>query len=192
MKRIVCGPKAEPEVAAAAEPQPDQAWKALAVTNEWVRHADTKTGVTLAFVGATVAALFNVVKDEDNWTCLLKITVALCTLALICAVGFAFAALFPRTSGRLPNGEETDEDAVNLLFFGDVAGHYSKDRPTYVQVLSLLTSDPAKLTRQVAAQIHENAHIASTKFKHVNRAIIGELVAVVTAVGVAVIATGGW
>ncbi len=98
----------------------------------------------------------------------------------------------PADKRQAPNGEETDEDAVNLLFFGDVAGHYSKDRPTYVQVLSLLTSDPAKLTRQVAAQIHENAHIASTKFKHVNRAIIGELVAVVTAVGVAVIATGGW
>jgi hypothetical protein len=39
-------------------------------------------------------------------------------------------------------------------------------------VLSLLTSDPTRLTRQVAAQIHENAHIATTKFKYVNRAII--------------------
>ncbi|MFK0042359.1 Pycsar system effector family protein [Paenarthrobacter sp. NPDC090517] len=164
----------------------------MAVTNEWVRHADTKTGVTLAFVGATVTALFTIVKDEDQWTCLLRTVVGLSALALVCAVGFAYAALFPRTKGRLPNGEETDEDAVNLLFFGDIAGHYSKDRPSYLQVLSLLTSDPTRLTRQVAAQIHENAHIASAKFRYVNRAIIAELVAVGVTVTVAVVATAGW
>ncbi|WP_024366828.1 Pycsar system effector family protein [Arthrobacter sp. TB 26] len=192
MRRTPWGPKGEPDVPAVAEPQPDQAWKALSVTNEWIRHADTKTGVTLAFVGATVAALFNIVKDEDKWTCALTLAVGLCAFALVSSAGFACAALFPRTRGRLPNGEEADEDAVNLLFFGDIAGHYTKDRPTYLQVLSLLTSDPTRLTRQVAAQIHENAHIATTKFKYVNRAIIAELAAVGVAASVAVIATTGW
>jgi hypothetical protein len=192
VRRTPWGPKGEPDVPAVAEPQPDQAWKALSVTNEWIRHADTKTGVTLAFVGATVAALFNIVKDEDKWTCVLTLAVGLCAFALVCSAGFACAALFPRTRGLLPNGEEADEDAVNLLFFGDIAGHYTKDRPTYLQVLSLLTSDPTRLTRQVAAQIHENAHIATTKFKYVNRAIIAELVAFGVAAAVAVIATTGW
>ncbi|WP_091471027.1 Pycsar system effector family protein [Paenarthrobacter nitroguajacolicus] len=192
MIRTPWGQKNDPDVPGVAEPQPDQAWKALSVTNEWIRHADTKTGVTLAFVAATVTALFNIAKDEGNWTCLLRATVVLCASALLAAVGFACAALFPRTKGRLPSGEETDEDAVNLLFFGDIAGHYTKDRPTYLQVLSLLTSDSTRLTRQVAAQIHENAHIATTKFKYVNRAIIAELIAVGVAAAVAVIATAGW
>jgi hypothetical protein len=173
-------------------PQPDHAWKALSITNEWVRHADTKTGVTLAFVGATTTVLFNLVKDEDHWTCLLVGAVAVCAAALFVSVVCAWLALFPRVKGRPSTGDEPDEDAVNLLFFGHVSSHYSKDRPTYLQVLSTLTTDPARLTRQVAAQIHENSHIATTKFKYVNRAIMAEMVAVGVAVFVAVVATAGW
>jgi Family of unknown function (DUF5706) len=176
----------------AVPPQPDHAWKALSITNEWVRHADTKTGVTLAFIGATSTVLFNLVKDENNWTCLLMASVAVCAAALLASAICAWLALFPRVKGRPFTGDEPDEDAVNLLFFGHVSSHYSKDRPTYVQVLSTLTTDPARLTRQVAAQIHENSHIATTKFKYVNRAIMAEIAAVGVAVLVAVVATAGW
>lgn len=149
-------------------------------------------GVTLAFVGVTTTVLFNLVKDEDHWTCLLAVAVALCAAALLMSAAFAWFALFPRVKGRFADGDESDEDAVNLLFFGHVSSHYSNDRPTYQQVLSLLTSDPDRLTRQVAAQIHENSHIATTKFKYVNRAIMAELFAVSVAVFVAVTATAGW
>jgi hypothetical protein len=162
------------------------------VTNEWIRHADTKTGVTLAFVGATATALFNLVKDEDHWTALLAAAVGACGLSLVVSAGFACLALFPRIKGRVPKSDEPDEDAVNLLFFGDIAGHYAQDRPTYLQVLSTLTGNPTRLTRQIAAQIHENAHIATTKFRYVNRSITAELIAVGMAAFVAVAATAGW
>lgn len=181
-----------PKDSPAVPPQPDHAWKVLSITNEWVRHADTKTGVTLAFVGATTTVLFNLVKNEDHWTCMLVVAVALCVATLFVSVVCAWLALFPRVKGRPSGGDEPDEDAVNLLFFGHVSSHYSKDRPTYLQVLSTLTTDPARLTRQVAAQIHENSHIATTKFKYVNRAIMAEMVAVGVAVLVAVVATSGW
>lgn len=175
-----------------ATPQPDQAWKVLSITNEWIRHADTKMGVTLAFVGVTTTVLFNLVRDEVRWTCLLTAAVTLCAAALLTSAAFAWFALFPRVKGRPADGDEPDEDAVNLLFFGHVSNHYSNDRPTYQQVLLLLTSDPDRLTRQVAAQIHENSHIATTKFKYVNRAIMAELFAVSVAVFVAVAVTAGW
>jgi hypothetical protein len=173
-------------------PQPDQAWKALSITNEWIRHADTKTGVTLAFVGATSTVLFNLVKDEQSWTCALVVAVVLCAAALVTAAAFACSALFPRTKRRARKGTPADEEAVNLLFFGDIVGHYTKDLPSYTQVLSLLTGDPARLTRQIAGQIHENAHIATAKFKHVNRAIMAEAAAVGSAALVAFLATAGW
>lgn len=175
----------------AKDPQPEHAWKALSITNEWVRHADTKTGVTLAFVGATCTVLFNLVRDRENWTCLLIGAVVICVAALLTSVIFACLALFPRVKGHAGNAEDPDEDSVNLLFFGHVSKHYSKKQPTYREVLSTLTSDPRKLTRQIASQIHENSHIASTKFKYVNRSIIAELVAVGMAVLIAAIATAG-
>lgn len=50
---------AQPVATTPVVPAPDHAWKALSVTNEWVRHADAKTGITLAFVAATATALFS-------------------------------------------------------------------------------------------------------------------------------------
>ena len=44
------------------EPQPDQAWKALGLVNEWVRHAETKVAATLAATGVTAGALLNGVR----------------------------------------------------------------------------------------------------------------------------------
>lgn len=116
----------------------------------------------------------------------------LCAAALVTAAAFACAALFPRTKRRARQGTPTDEEAVNLLFFGDIVGHYTKDLPSYTQVLSLLTGDPARLTQQIAGQIHENAHIATAKFKHVNRAILAEVAAVGAIIVVAFLATAGW
>jgi|GEM_PF-3237873 len=110
------------------------------------RHAtgitpDTKPGVTLAFVGATTTVLF---KDEDHWTCLLLGAVAVYAAALFASVVCAWVALFPGVKGRPSTGDEPDEDAASLLFFGHVSSHYSKDRPSYLQVQSTLTTDPAR------------------------------------------------
>lgn len=181
-----------PDEPSMPQPEPDHAWKALSITNEWIRHADTKTGVTLAFVGATTTILFQLIKDEDNWTCLLATAVTVCSTALLASVIFAWLALFPRVKGQPHSGNDADEDAVNLLFFGHISRHFSKDRPTYQQVLSTLTTDPTRLTKHVAAQIHENSHIATTKFKYVNRAIMAELAAVGMTVLTAVAGTAGW
>jgi len=173
-------------------PQPEHAWKALSLTNDWIRHADTKTGVTLAFIGATATVLFNLIKDECRWTGLLVTATGLCVSALCLATMFAGLALFPRVKVQPTSSDDTDEDAVNLLFFGDIAGHYAQDRPTYTEVLTLLTSDPARVTKYIAGQIHENAHIATTKFKHVNRAILVELFAVVAVAFVALARASSW
>jgi hypothetical protein len=149
-------------------PGPDQAWKLLAITNEWVRHADTKTGVTLAFGGATAAMLLNLVKDH-TWTWKLSASASLASVALILTAFFATLALFPRVKAR--RDRSADEEAVNLLFFGDISRHYGKDRPSYRDVLSVLTADSTRLTGQIADQVHANARIATLKFRWVNLAI---------------------
>lgn len=161
--------------------QPEHAWKVLSTTNEWIRHADAKTGVALAFVGVTGTLLFNVARtNQGEWSLVLNIVVLAGIAALVVAVGFAAGALFPRTRTRKERNlkVEASSDQVNLLFFGHVATHYKDDGPTYQQVLSLLTKDQDRLTDQIAAQVHENSHVAVIKFKRVNRAIILELIAV--------------
>lgn len=177
---------------AVSEPtQPDHAWKVLSTTNEWIRHADAKTGVTLAFVGVNGTLLFNVARTNDVWSFWLNLAVFSCMAALVAAVGFAAGALFPRTKTREQRKKlrgsrkpasrveaTTSPDQVNLLFFGHVATHYKDDGPTYQEVLSLITKDRDRLTEQIAAQVHENSHVALIKFRYVNRAIMLQLVAV--------------
>lgn len=180
-------------------PQPDHAWKALTVTNEWIRHADAKTAAVLAFAGVTAGVQFNLVKDISTWSVWLTVSSSVVVVALLLTVWFAGRALFPRTSPtsdpkNAPGIDQQAESEVvgNLLFFGDVVKHYGETRPTYRQVLTVLTSSPQQLTEQIADQIHANAHIATTKMKKVNGAIICGLVAV-GAVGINAFLIGrGW
>ena len=164
---------AEPQVYPLASPadvsEPDQAWKALSITNEWVRHADTKVGVTLAFVGATGTILYNLVKNLSDWGWLLGGTAAICGFAIFFATGAALMALFPRTTPHNPSQDSTsvkdeassvdveagapaDKEAVNLLFYGDIARTYRGKRPTFVDVFRTLTSDKDLLTGHIAHQ----------------------------------------
>lgn len=177
--------------------EPDHAWKVLSITNDWIRHADAKCGVTLAFVGVTGTTLFNLVKGEEAWSPLLNIAVIAGIASLLAAVISAGFALFPRTATRenrqrfwkrrkgkgtdataQATGKSAPEDQINLLFFGHVAAHYRDDGPSYHEVLTLITKDRERLTNQIAAQIHENSHVAVLKFKYVNRAIRAELAAI--------------
>lgn len=178
--------------------QPDHAWKALTVTNDWVRHADTKTGVTMAFVGVTAAALFNLVGERESWTCALSVATWVSFLAIAGSLLSAGLALVPRVKRKdrkektTGTGQVTADDAVNLLFFGDVARSYGDDLPSYREVLGVLTSDPVRLTGQVADQIHANAHIAAVKFRWANWAVVYGLVAAVAVGVVALLTTTGW
>lgn len=180
----------------ATGPSPDHAWKALSTTNEWIRHADAKTGITLAFAGVTFAALFNVAHATHKWTCLITVLALVTAGALLAAVLCAGMALLPRVAPRKTRGSHEEsasaDDVVNLLFFGDVAKHYGTDGPTYRNVLSTLTSDVSRLTRQIADQVHANAHVATAKFQWANRAVVCELTAAVALVATAFLYITGW
>lgn len=179
-------------------PNPEHAWKTLSITNEWVRHGDSKTGVTLAFTGATATILFSLVRDHQPWTCLLIVTTALAAAALICSVVASGVALLPRltspTTAVNPAPEESvgGEEVENLLYFGVVDNRFGSDRPTYLEVLSLLTSDNVRLTRQIASQIHANSRVAAAKFRCVNWAIKLELAAAGLVAFVALLVATGW
>lgn len=191
------------EVASGAEigsdADPDQAWKSLGLVNDWIKHADAKVGATLAASGVTAVMLYNLVKGEHHPGFWLSLFAIFCGVSVVLAGASAALALIPRlkietrlarrqalreanTSGAAPVAIPKD-DPVNLLFFTNIAKQYDGDGPSYVEVLSALTADRQRLTRQIAHQVHANATVAHRKFTWADRAI-KFLIAAVAALGI--------
>lgn len=145
---------------------PDHAWKALALVNEWIRHSDAKAGVTLAFTGVLATMLFNLAKDfSARWWLTDATVVAACILLLLTGALCAWT-LTPRV-----NDKDASKDAINRLFYASISKNFKGDRQRYVDVLHTLTADPDELIRDLADQVHANAKIATTKAKWAKWAI---------------------
>jgi hypothetical protein len=172
---------ATPPLAQEPDPDPDQAWKALGLVNDWIRHADSKTGAMLAAAGVSGGVFYNLVKDQHHPGRWLTYVAIACAAAIFLTAAFALLALMPRLSVKAwwkrilgqadpaptPNGSDNaPEDPMSLLFFRDIARSYkSADEPNYADVLATLTGDNARLTRQIGRQVHQNAHVAHRKFR---------------------------
>lgn len=142
----------------AVVPNPDHAWKALGLVNEWIRHSDTKAGVTLAFTGVLGTMTFNLAKDFTSRATLFDVLVAVACTLLVLTAALCGWTLTPRM-----NDKDADRDAINRLFFVSISRNFSGKRRQYIDVLHTLTANPTELTRDLADQIHANAKIASLK-----------------------------
>lgn len=140
------------------EPNPDHAWKTLALVNEWIRHSDAKASVTLAFTGVMATTTFNLAKDFTPRTALFDALVFIACLLLLLTGAFCGWTLTPRVKDK-----DADRDAINRLFFGSIDRNFRGKRHEYSEVLHVLTSDPVELTKDLADQIHVNARIATIK-----------------------------
>jgi len=163
-------------------PNPDQAWKLLSLTNEWIRHSDAKAAVTLAFTGVMGTMIFNLVKDFVKRSFVFDFAVIVAGCLLVLTAAFCAWTLTPRVKDQ----DASPEDA-SLLFFGSIAVKFKNDRGTYREVLSSMTADPAALTRDLTDQIHANAKIAAVKSRAVQRAIRSALGAAATVSIIAVV-----
>lgn len=140
------------------EPNPDHAWKTLALVNEWIRHSDAKASVTLAFTGVMATMTYNLAKDFTSRTALFDTLVGMACLFLFITGAWCGWTLTPRVKDK-----DADQDAINRLFFGSIDRNFRGKRHEYSEVLHVLTSDPAELTKDLADQIHVNARIATVK-----------------------------
>ncbi len=171
-------------------PEPEHAWKALVLVNEWVKHAETKSAAVLAFTGVSAGVLFNLVNKEQDPGLVLDAVAVLCGLCLVVAGGCALLALMPRL--RVPGRNRAagaagadagaaaadgtaedlaENDPISLLFFADIARHYEAQGPSYAQVLSALTGNRSALTAQIAHQVHANAGVAHRKYRWAGTAV---------------------
>lgn len=155
-------------------PDPDQAWKALSLVNEWLRHAEAKLGVIVAAAGVSGGVLFNLVKDHTDRSIAFKIATAICAAAVLVAGVSAMAGLYPVV--RVGRVRRSGGESVNPLFFHDIARSYRGDAPRYGAILGTLTTNPDDLVRHIGQQVHANATVAQRKYRWANWAIRALLV----------------
>lgn len=176
--------------------QPEHAWKALSLVNDWVKHAETKSVATLAAAGVAGGVAYNLLKDQRNPGIILDLVALVGCLAIFLAGLFAMAALAPQLkpplSGALrarwrgfwagrhapisegetePAQSEAERSPTNLLFYGDIKRLYEHDALTFAQVLAALTGNDREITDHIARQVHANSLVANRKYLWANRAI---------------------
>lgn len=150
------------------EPDPDHAWKALSLVNDWIRHGDAKIGVTLAFAGAAGAMLYSLIKAETRPHWSLMVFGGLCAVALLLAASFAIVGLVPQVKfGR----RREPEAYTNLLFYMHIARGWEGMTADFVRELGSLTIDKQELTKHIGEQVHANATVTRRKYEWADRAI---------------------
>lgn len=184
--RFSRGPRAKLEPLsddrATSGPDPDQAWKVLALVNEWIRHSDAKAGVTLAFTGVLGTMTFNLARDFESRSPTFDALVVVACALLVLTGGLCGWTLTPRV-----NDKGADRDAINRLFFASISRNFKGKREEYADVLHTLTADPVQLTRDLAHQIHANARIATIKAEFAKWAMRSAFAAGVTVAALAIV-----
>lgn len=148
----------------------DDAWKVFGLVNDWIRHADTKVGVTLATSGAVGVMLYNLVKalPRDVSVCA-YIAPVVCAVLLVLTVIFCTFALNPRIHSADSVANPATLTTPNHLYFGAISAQWKREQ--YIAEFVDLMTDPDALVQEVASQVHVNAQIASDKMRATVRAV---------------------
>ena len=167
-----------------------EAWKAVGLVNDWVRHAETKAAATLATAGVIGGVLYNLVKNQTEFSLTIKIFGPT-------SGGLAFGAAIASVIALWPRLRPSD-DPTSLLYFDHIARKYPKDHqgPEYVSALKALVSDPDRLLEQLGQQVWANARVARRKFRWAGWAMVGligsALALAVVSVRLALLSMGVW
>ncbi|GAB2941173.1 hypothetical protein GCM10027203_49350 [Nonomuraea fastidiosa] len=167
-------------------PQPDRsragvedAWRALSLVVDLVKHAENKAGFTLAASGVIGGLVYTLIRTTVRPSALFSIAVAICALLVIGAACCAGLSLLPR---------RVNVKTAGLLYYHQIAKRY-RDRPdAYAGDLGGLIRDPDALTTAVAEQVWANAQVASRKYRWSSLGIIAMLAALAALTITAVIA----
>ncbi len=57
-------------------PDADQAWKALGLVNDWIKHAEAKASAAMAASGVSAVLLYNLDKSQTNATTTIQVAIA--------------------------------------------------------------------------------------------------------------------
>ncbi len=128
-------------------PDPDQAWKALSLVNDWIRHAEAKATATLAAAGVTGGVLYNLVHSQTHLSLALDIVATINVVTIIASAGSAVMALVPRLTVR-------------------------KAKPVRANTRAVSQAPTSGATEYIGHQVHANSDVAHRKYGWANRAAV--------------------
>lgn len=144
--------------------EPHTVWSVFVNVNEWVKHAETKLGVVLAFLGVLAAGLITLVIEVGRPSIPMLWIEALTGAFLLLAAGAATLGLLPQFA------HERDESKANPLYYGDVHRHLG-GQEDYADHLRATLRDEDRVVNELARQIVANSAVAVRKYTWANRAI---------------------
>lgn len=155
----------------------EDAWKALAQANDWIKVADTKAGAVIAASGVLGGFLLRAVPapghwGQDPW----KVGILLVALAVVGTSALMSLRVF---TPRLRTGE-----APSLLYFDHIARCYPRPEEFTGPYLAMLRQEE-RLQESLAEQLWATSVIARRKFRSVTYAIwlLGAGIALAVAAG---------
>ncbi|MGW2614683.1 Pycsar system effector family protein [Streptomyces sp. NPDC001500] len=151
---------------------PDQAWKALSLVVDWIRHAEAKAAATLASSGVVATILYNLVKEQSNPPFSVAFTAVACGSLVSVAATCAGIALRPRLRSK--------EEPTSTLYYHHIARKYTRGQGSglYIESLKSLTADSDQLVAEIASQVWANAHVARDKYRWGNYGLMSLLLAI--------------
>jgi hypothetical protein len=159
--------------------------------NEWLKFAETKNAVLLAFAGAGITATISRLATASKIPTflqvgLLVITSLLCICALICSISFLPRINLERVlwaqTRPTRNLKHPIKNTDNFYFFGDLKKYNSTqllDALNQYYFENKLTKPYKKEYEDLASQISINAQIAFLKLKLFTYALYSLIVAII-------------
>lgn len=135
-------------------------WHLLNMVSEWIRHAEAKLGVTLAFVGAGVPVLVQLGRgfSEPNW--FIKLFEALVLLSAMASAGCCLWGLNPRTKKHARNNEGT----FSPIYFHDIYDGFTSPEELGNTLSQTLNRTQVAFSNLIIQQVFENSRVAAKKF----------------------------
>ncbi|WP_328475436.1 DUF5706 domain-containing protein [Actinoplanes sp. NBC_00393] len=165
-------------------PATDDAWRALQLQFDLVKHAETKAAATLASCGVLGGLLYSLVSQNKTGGVLFAVLASVTAVAIVTAATAAGLALRPRLFRR--------ETGQNLLFYSAIAHRFGHDAEAFGREFSVLLADRPAMLAALSGQVLSNANVATRKYRATNVAIITLLVALGLMAATATIGLTGW
>ncbi|MEV7628683.1 Pycsar system effector family protein [Actinoplanes sp. NPDC089786] len=151
-------------------PGTEYAWRALGLTVEWTKHAETKGAVVLATAGVLGGLLYGMINQVNRPAPAFVVAASSCVAAIGVTGGSAATALWPRIR---PGGRDP-----GLLFFRGVADRYAGNMDAYVEAFAAFVRDDVAVRCALARQIWAASDVAKRKYRALNVAVGGLLVSI--------------
>ena len=137
----------------------------LTLTNDWLKFAEAKNALALAFVAAITSAYIRGL-DIRVLPLAPRILISAGIASLAVAAVSALASFLPTLLMPYLNAQRAPTPQDNLLYFGDLAQYKPSELLTHTAAVLRYGGLPDPIDEHYAAQIVTNARIALRKYRH--------------------------